>query len=56
MTADCGYFDVGNLEDEPVHDGILNTAENIYQIIKKYNLLPEAFRKNPVSQELGHAF
>ncbi len=48
MSADCGYFDVGGLSDEPVHDGILNTAENIYQIIKKSNLLPKAFKKNPV--------
>lgn len=48
MTAECGYFDVGHLKNQPCHIGILNTAENIYQIIKDENLLSEAFRINPV--------
>ena len=48
MTAECGYFDTGDLTNEPCHIGILNTAENIFQIIKEQNLLVEAFKNNPV--------
>ena len=49
MTAECGYFDVDDLKNQPCHIGILNTAENIYQKIKDDNLLLEAFRTNPVN-------
>lgn len=48
MTAECGYFDTEDLTNEPCHIGILNTAENIFQIIKEQNLLFEAFKNNPV--------
>lgn len=47
MTAECGYFDIDDLQNQPAHIGILNTADNIYQIIKEENLLGEAFKTNP---------
>jgi hypothetical protein len=48
MTAECGFFDVDGLQNQPCHIGILNTAENILRKIKSQNLLEEAFRANPV--------
>ncbi len=57
MTAECGYFDVDDLIDQPCHIGILNTAQNIYQRIKEENLLAESFRINPNYQLMvtGHS-
>ena len=49
MTADCGYFDVDHLKEQPCHIGILNTAQNIYNQLKNDNLLEKAFYHNPVS-------
>lgn len=57
MTADCGYFDVEHLINQPCHIGILNTADNIYNKILSQDLLNETFRKYPSYQLLitGHS-
>ena len=57
MTAECGFFDVDHLKDQPCHIGILNTAQNIYTRIKDENLLAESFRINPSYQLMvtGHS-
>ncbi|CAF0732404.1 unnamed protein product [Brachionus calyciflorus] len=57
ITAECGYFDIDDLTQQPCHIGILNTADNILNKIKSMNLLEKAFDKNPGYQLVvtGHS-
>jgi hypothetical protein len=47
MTAECSECDFGDLQ-EPCHNGIYRTAENIFNKLKESNVLEDAFKENPV--------
>ena len=48
LPATSEYFEVEGMQKQRCHDGMLKTAENIYQIIMEHNLLVDAFQKSPV--------
>ncbi|RNA23552.1 sn1-specific diacylglycerol lipase beta, partial [Brachionus plicatilis] len=47
ITAECEYFDIDDLRNQPCHVGIHNTAVNILNELKSLALLEKAFEKNP---------
>jgi hypothetical protein len=49
LSASFEFFDIGDLQKQPCHFGILKTAKHINQIIREKNLLANAFERNPVN-------
>lgn len=47
MSAECDHFDFDEM-NEPCHNGIYRTAENIYNRLVERNILEKAFNANPV--------